>query len=176
MPLQWQSRSCYFSFCPFGHIPFKSSRLVMRDNLLYATANLETTGLKLFFLDAQTSFDQQFMSRHQTCEIIIIAKNQALRACYFAQVSVPQNLSSKTHLCSRNRWSRRRHWKLGFQSFTRPARTSAGEHPARRFSRPPCRSYHSAHPSRWVYLLLLLDIFHPRADRSDSISQKNSRA
>ena len=31
----------------------------MRDNLLYATANLETTGLKLFFLDAQASFDQQ---------------------------------------------------------------------------------------------------------------------
>src|SRR6266550_1441871 len=102
MPLQWQSRSCDFSFCPFGHIPFKSPRLVMRDNLLYATANLETTGLKLFFLDAQTSFDKQFMSRHQTCEIIIIAKKQALCACYFAQVSVPQNLSPKTHLSSRN--------------------------------------------------------------------------
>src|SRR6478752_6167605 len=54
MPLQWQSRSCDFSFCPFGHIPFKSPRLVMRDNLLYATANLETTGLKLFFLEAPT--------------------------------------------------------------------------------------------------------------------------
>ena len=24
LPLQWQPRSCDFSFCPFGHIPFKS--------------------------------------------------------------------------------------------------------------------------------------------------------
>jgi hypothetical protein len=43
---------------------------------LYASANLETTGLKLFFLDAQASFDQQFMSRSQAREIIIIAKNK----------------------------------------------------------------------------------------------------
>src|SRR4030095_6968685 len=96
MPLQWQSRSCDFSFCPFGHIPFKSPRLVMRDNLLYATANLETTGLKLFFLDAQTWFDQQFMSRHQTCEIIIIAKKTSalsvlFRASFSASKSFAEN-------------------------------------------------------------------------------------
>src|SRR4030095_13737607 len=87
MPLQWQSRSCDFSFCPFGHIPFKSPRLVMRDNLLYATANLETTGLKLFFLDAQTSFDQQFMSRPNMRNYHNCEKTRALSVLFRASFS-----------------------------------------------------------------------------------------
>src|SRR4029453_6362421 len=43
--------------------------------------------------------------------------------------------------------------------------TRAGAHSARLFSAPPRPPYHLSLPSRAVYLLLLLYIFHTRADR-----------